>query len=221
MEHTEEDAVPLPRPGAPAWSPFAPPGANHETSAPPGANHETSAPPGANHEPSAPPGANHEPSAPPDTDQENADRELGARSDSDHDSGAPPGAAWELGGLPEAGRASGAPSNANRDLDAEWGRHTPPGSARAPGPRPEAVYEYSASSAVPGAHGTLPQADRAHAASAGLEHGAPREHLAPEQASGEFYAEEVLPVAREHDVLGGAASSSEEVREEPDPYRDP
>lgn len=201
MEHTEEDAVPLPRPGAPAWSPFAPPGANHETS--------------------APPGANHEPSAPPDTDQENADRELGARSDSDHDSGAPPGAAWELGGLPEAGRASGAPSNANRDLDAEWGRHTPPGSARAPGPLPGAVYEYSVSPAAPQAHGTLPQADRAHAASAGLEHGAPREHLAPEQASGEFYAEEVLPVAREHDVLGGAASSSEEVREEPDPYRDP
>jgi MinD-like ATPase involved in chromosome partitioning or flagellar assembly len=45
MEHTEEDTVPLHRPDAPGWSPFAPPGANHVQGAPPDANHEHSAPP--------------------------------------------------------------------------------------------------------------------------------------------------------------------------------
>jgi MinD-like ATPase involved in chromosome partitioning or flagellar assembly len=48
MEHTEEDTVPLHRPDASGWSPFAPPGANHGHSAPPGANHEHSAPPEVN-----------------------------------------------------------------------------------------------------------------------------------------------------------------------------
>ena len=40
MEHTEEDTVPLHRPNASGWSPFAPPGANHEYSAPPDANQD-------------------------------------------------------------------------------------------------------------------------------------------------------------------------------------
>ncbi|GAB3226349.1 hypothetical protein GCM10027447_16450 [Glycomyces halotolerans] len=44
MEHTEEDTVPLHRPDAPGWSPFAPPGANREHSAPP-ANQGQSSPP--------------------------------------------------------------------------------------------------------------------------------------------------------------------------------
>lgn len=48
MEHTEEDTVPLHRPDAPGWSPFAPPGVNREFSAPPGVNHEQSAPPEVN-----------------------------------------------------------------------------------------------------------------------------------------------------------------------------
>jgi MinD-like ATPase involved in chromosome partitioning or flagellar assembly len=49
MEHTEEDTVPLHRPDAPGWSPFAPPpGANHVESAPPGASHGHSAPPEVN-----------------------------------------------------------------------------------------------------------------------------------------------------------------------------
>jgi MinD-like ATPase involved in chromosome partitioning or flagellar assembly len=68
MEHTEEDTVPLHRPDAPGWSPFAPPGANHEHSAPPGANHEHSAPPEANRE--APPSGEREYSAPRDANRE-------------------------------------------------------------------------------------------------------------------------------------------------------
>jgi MinD-like ATPase involved in chromosome partitioning or flagellar assembly len=72
MEHTEEDTVPLHRPDASGWSPFAPPGANHEQSAPPGANHEQSAPPGANHVQSAPPDSNREHSAPSDSNLEDS-----------------------------------------------------------------------------------------------------------------------------------------------------
>ncbi|GAB3647538.1 hypothetical protein GCM10028833_11500 [Glycomyces tarimensis] len=66
MEHTEEDTVPLHRPDAPGWSPFAPPGANHDSSATPGADPSAglapsgqSLPP-ATYQSSAPP-----PSAPP------------------------------------------------------------------------------------------------------------------------------------------------------------
>jgi MinD-like ATPase involved in chromosome partitioning or flagellar assembly len=45
MEHTEEDIVPLHRPDAPGWSPFAPPAANPEYSAPPEVNEQYSAQP--------------------------------------------------------------------------------------------------------------------------------------------------------------------------------
>ncbi|GAA2299345.1 hypothetical protein GCM10009853_064500 [Glycomyces scopariae] len=64
MEHTEEDTVPLHRPDAPAWSPFAPPGANHVHSAPPEVNAQFAAGPEAVHNPRT---ADHVPSAPPPT----------------------------------------------------------------------------------------------------------------------------------------------------------
>nr|BFF22988.1 hypothetical protein GCM10025732_09530 [Glycomyces mayteni] len=52
MEHTEEDTVPLHRPDAPAWSPFAPPEVNAQYAAGPEAVHN---PRTADHVPSAPP----------------------------------------------------------------------------------------------------------------------------------------------------------------------
>jgi len=70
MEHTEEDTVPLHRPDAPGWSPFAPPGVNHEYSAPPAPNHEYSAPPGVNHERSAAPEMNRQHGAGPEVNQQ-------------------------------------------------------------------------------------------------------------------------------------------------------
>ncbi len=52
MEHTEEDTVPLHRPDAPAWSPFAPPEVNAQYAAGPEAVHN---PRTTDHVPSAPP----------------------------------------------------------------------------------------------------------------------------------------------------------------------
>jgi len=74
MEHTEEDTVPLHRPDASGWSPFAPPDANHVHSAPPGADYVQSAPPGANHVQSAPPAHDAPPahSTHPGADQEHS-----------------------------------------------------------------------------------------------------------------------------------------------------
>nr|WP_199042393.1 chromosome partitioning protein [Glycomyces salinus] len=82
MEHTEEDTVPLHRPGAPGWSPFAPQGANREHSATQGADQEPAGhgAPGAPSDTSAatpaepaprpeqPPSAPVAPSLPPRTD---------------------------------------------------------------------------------------------------------------------------------------------------------
>nr|WP_211234739.1 chromosome partitioning protein [Glycomyces arizonensis] len=83
MEHTEEDAAPLRGPDAPAWSPFAPPGANQRRSAPPGANQALNAQPGANQGIGAQPSGDREYNAPP-----SADREYSGPSDSEHN--APP-----------------------------------------------------------------------------------------------------------------------------------
>nr|WP_197034838.1 chromosome partitioning protein [Glycomyces sp. NRRL B-16210] len=96
MEHTEEDTVPLRRPDAPAWSPFAPPradpdhvppsangehGADRQQRAPSEngehgadqghvANQDHGAEPGADHRPSAPPEVYEQPSAPPEVNRQ-------------------------------------------------------------------------------------------------------------------------------------------------------
>lgn len=70
MEHTEEDTVPLHRPDAPGWSPFAPPEASHEYGveasqqygAPPHVDQQHDAGPEAIHNPRH---RDHVPSAPP------------------------------------------------------------------------------------------------------------------------------------------------------------
>ncbi|WP_211228630.1 chromosome partitioning protein [Glycomyces tenuis] len=94
MEHTEEDTVPLHRPDAPAWSPFAPPGVDQEYSAPPGADQEYSAPPGANQGHSALPGADQEYNAQPGGDQDaqpGADHEYGVDRADGRPEAEPPG----------------------------------------------------------------------------------------------------------------------------------
>lgn len=60
MEHTEEDAVPLHRPDAPAWSPFAPPDADRGVGVPP---------PSAEQAPGASPSADGEHHSPPQADR--------------------------------------------------------------------------------------------------------------------------------------------------------
>lgn len=73
MEHTEEDTVPLHRPDAPVWSPFAPEGADREPDVPPGADRESGAPSRSAQESGAPPETERGPAA-PRTDGEPWDR---------------------------------------------------------------------------------------------------------------------------------------------------
>jgi MinD-like ATPase involved in chromosome partitioning or flagellar assembly len=64
MEHTEEDTVPLRRPDAPGWSPFAPPEVNARHSAPPEVNAQHSSPPEADEQDGAAPEVNQQYRAP-------------------------------------------------------------------------------------------------------------------------------------------------------------
>lgn len=154
MEHTEEDTVPLHRPDAPGWSPFAPPGVNEQPSAPPGVNEQPSAPPGVNQQHSA----SQQHGAPPEVDQR-----LGSLPEGSEQ----PGAAPEMNGqhstppsvnhyqVAAPNRQYSAPPEADQPRSAPpFGGQQP--STHWPSAPPETAYQHSAPPAPTPSPGSVP-----------------------------------------------------------------